>query len=97
MEKKKRKRENMEGFDLVEPASKRHYQRQNIISPITDAVSTFPKLSSPTTKFSIEDYNAFLSAEQQQSHPAVPPDYPNLYNKFLNQEVRSYSCLMSSI
>jgi len=86
MEKKKRKCENMEGFDQFQPASKRHYQRQNIISPITDTDATLPKLSPSTTKFSIEDYNAFLSAEQQQSHPAFTPDYPNLYHKFLNQE-----------
>lgn len=91
-EKQKRTCDRMEGFDQFDPVSKRHYQRQNIISPIANnnvlkiKMSPLPKLSPVTTNPSIEDYNAFLSAEQQQSHPARTPDYPHLYHKFLKQE-----------
>jgi len=75
----------MEGFNHYDPVSKRRFQRQNIISPIIS--EALPSLAATsTTPLSIEDYNAFLSAEQRKSQGAMSPDYGNLYNKFLNLE-----------
>jgi len=82
LEKKKRKCESMEAFDQFDPLAKRLYQRQNIISPISD--TNLPKLCPASSSSpSVENYNAFLLEHQ---NPCFPPDYGHLYHTFLTQE-----------